>query len=36
LDGSAQGAALNEVLGNNDEPVVKAQYEAMLMRRKSI
>jgi cell filamentation protein, protein adenylyltransferase len=36
LDGSVQDAALNEVLGNTDEPAVKAQYEAMLTRRKSI
>jgi cell filamentation protein len=34
LDGSAQDAELNEVLGNTDEPIVKAQYEAMLTKRK--
>lgn len=34
LDGSAQDAELNEVLGNTDEPTVKAQYEAMLTKRK--
>lgn len=34
LDGSARDAELNEVLGNSDEPTVKAQYEAMLTRRK--
>lgn len=36
LDGSVQDAALNEVLGKNDEPAVKAQYEAMLRKRESI
>jgi cell filamentation protein len=36
LDGSVQDAALNEVLGNTDEPAVKAQYEAMLTKRKSV
>ena len=36
LDGSVEDAALNEVLGNTDEPAVKAQYEAMLTKRKSI
>jgi cell filamentation protein len=36
LDGSVQDAALNEVLGNTDEPDVKAQYEAMLTKRKGI
>jgi cell filamentation protein len=36
LDGSVQDAELNEVLGNTDEPTVKAQYEAMLMKRKHI
>ena len=36
LDGSAQDAELNEVLGNTDEPTVKAQYEAMLTKRKQI
>jgi cell filamentation protein len=35
LDGSVQDAALDEVLGNTDEPAVKAQYEAMLTKRKS-
>jgi cell filamentation protein len=35
LDGSVQDAALNQVLGNTDEPAVKAQYEAMLTKRKS-
>jgi cell filamentation protein len=35
LDGSVQGAALNQVLGNSDEPAVKAQYEAMLTKRRS-
>jgi cell filamentation protein len=34
LDGSVQDAELNEVLGNTDEPFVKAQYEAMLTKRK--
>jgi cell filamentation protein len=34
LDGSVQDAELNEVLGNADEPIVKAQYEAMLTKRK--
>jgi cell filamentation protein len=34
LDGSIQDAELNEVLGNTDEPIVKAQYEAMLTKRK--
>ena len=34
LDGSAQDAALNEVLGTAEEPAVKAQYEAMLAKRK--
>jgi cell filamentation protein len=33
LDGSVQDAELNEVLGNTDEPVVKAQYGAMLTKR---
>jgi cell filamentation protein len=36
LDGSVQDAALDEVLGNTDEPAVKAQYEAMLTKRKSL
>jgi cell filamentation protein len=36
LDGSVQDAELNEVLGNTDEPIVKAQYEAMLTKRKLI
>jgi cell filamentation protein len=35
LAGSVQDAALNEVLGNADEPDVKAQYEAMVMKRTS-
>jgi cell filamentation protein len=34
LDGSAQTTELNEVLGETDEPAVKAQYEAMLIKRK--
>lgn len=34
LNGSVQDAELNEVLGNTDEPIVKAQYEAMLTKRK--
>ena len=34
LDGSLQDAAFNEVLGTTDEPAVKAQYEAMLVKRK--
>jgi hypothetical protein len=34
LDGSAQDAELNEVLGTIEEPVVKAQYEAMLLKRR--
>lgn len=34
LDGSADDAELNEVLGTNEEPAVKAQYEAMLAKRK--
>jgi cell filamentation protein len=34
LDGSLQAAALNEVLGATEEPAVKAQYEAMLAKRK--
>jgi cell filamentation protein len=34
LDGSMQDAALNEVLGPAEEPAVKAQYEAMLVKRK--
>jgi cell filamentation protein len=36
LDGSAQDAAFNEVLGNADEPAVKTQYEAMLTKRNSV
>jgi cell filamentation protein len=36
LDGGVQDAELNEVLGNTDEPIVKAQYEAMLTKRKHI
>jgi hypothetical protein len=35
LDGSVQDAALDQVLGTTDEPAVKAQYEAMLSKRKS-
>lgn len=35
LDGSVQDAALNQVLGNTDEPAVKARYEAMLRKRES-
>jgi cell filamentation protein len=34
LDGNVQGADLNEVLGDADEPIVKAQYETMLTKRK--
>jgi cell filamentation protein, protein adenylyltransferase len=34
LDGSLQDAALNEVLGTIEEPAVKAQYQAMLVKRK--
>ncbi|MEA2943205.1 MAG: cell filamentation protein, partial [Bradyrhizobium sp.] len=34
LDGSVQDAALNEVLGMTEEPAIKAQYEAMLAKRK--
>jgi len=34
LDGSVQDAALNEVLGTTEEPAIKAQYEAMLVKRK--
>ena len=34
LDGSVQGAELNEVLGDADEPTVKAQYKTMLTKRK--
>ena len=33
LDGSVQDAELNEVLGTTDDPAVKAQYEAMLVKR---
>ena len=36
LDGSVQDAALIQVLGNTEDPAVKAQYEAMLTKRKSI
>ena len=36
LAGAVQEAALNEVLGNIDEPAVKAQYEAMLTKRKGM
>jgi cell filamentation protein len=35
LDGSLQDAALNEVLGTTEEPAVKAQYAAMLVKRKN-
>jgi cell filamentation protein len=35
LDGSVQDDELNEILGNADEPAVRAEYEAMLTRRKS-
>ena len=34
LDGSVQDAELNQILGNTDEPAVRAQYEAMLTKRK--
>jgi cell filamentation protein len=34
LDGSVHDAALNEVLGTTEEPAIKAQYEAMLVKRK--
>jgi cell filamentation protein len=34
LDGNVQDAALTEILGNTDEPIVKARYEAMLAKRK--
>jgi cell filamentation protein len=34
LDGSVQDAELNEILGNTDEPIVRARYEAMLTKRK--
>ncbi len=36
LDGSVQNAELNEILGSTEEPAVKAQYEAMLVKRKKI
>jgi hypothetical protein len=36
LDGSVEDAKLNEVLGNTDEPIIKAQYEAMLTKRKNV
>ena len=36
LDGSAQNAATDEVLGSADEPAVVAQYKAMLTKRKSV
>jgi hypothetical protein len=36
LDGSMQGADLDEVLGNTDEPIVKAQYGAMLTKRNNV
>jgi cell filamentation protein len=35
LDGSVQDAALIQVLGNTDDPAVRARCEAMLMKRKS-
>jgi cell filamentation protein len=35
LDGSVQDAALIQVLGNTDDPAVRARYEAMLTKRKS-
>jgi cell filamentation protein len=34
LDGSVKDAELNEVLGRTEEPAVKAQYEAMLVKRR--
>lgn len=34
LDGSVQDAELNEVLGPTEEPAVKAQYGAMLVKRR--
>lgn len=34
LVGSVQDAEFNEVLGTTEEPAVKAQYEAMLVKRK--
>jgi cell filamentation protein len=34
LDGNPQDATLNEVLGAAEDPAVKAQYEAMLAKRK--
>lgn len=34
LAGSVQDAGLNEVLGSSDEPAVRAQYAAMLTKRK--
>ena len=36
LDGSVQDAVPNEVLGNTDDPRVKAEYEAMLTKRRGI
>jgi cell filamentation protein len=36
LDGSVLDTELDEVLGNTDEPIVKAQYEVMLAKRKHI
>lgn len=33
LNGSPQGTALNEVLGPADDPAVKTQYAAMLVKR---
>ncbi len=35
LGGSVQDAVLNAVLGTNEDPAVKAQYEAMLAKRKT-
>jgi cell filamentation protein len=34
LNGGAQDTAFNEVLGMAEEPAIKAQYEAMLVKRK--
>jgi len=34
LDDSLQDAALDEVLGTIEDPAVKTQYEAMLVKRK--
>ena len=36
LDGNVRNAASDEVLGNADEPVVAAQYKAMLAKRNSV